>query len=265
MFASRKPPAVDPTQLEERYLRDLKLSRLARVAALFVTGMFFAWVIRYLPSGLDPDAYTGPGSLVMMFAVLAVGLAGLSMAYLFRAARRRDMLVAWSALFDEGTGLHNRQYFLDRLDLEIARATVDNRSFRVFLLQASRQGPKGELQRLNRDELSEVAAALRDNLSPYDTLASLRPDELAVLAPSIVPAVFEHTEEQLHGALRFALNKSHRSRTWRVRVAGSAFEGEMSDPVRLIDDTRAKLQQVPPILVEAGEGETANTSGTAAA
>jgi GGDEF domain-containing protein len=255
---------MEAGEIEERYLRDLKLSRLARVAALVVTGMFFAWVIPYLPSGLDPDAYTGPGSLAVMFSVLALSLGVLSMAYLFRATRRRDMLVAWSALFDESTGLHNRQYFLDRLDLEIARATVDNRSFRVFLLQATRQGPNGEVQRLNREELSEMAAALRDSLSPYDTLAALRPGELAVLAPSIVPAVFEHTEERLHGALRFALDRSKHHHPWRVRVAGSAFSGETSDPVRLIDDTRAKLQQATPIVVDPKAEAAGDTTEAAA-
>ncbi len=255
---------MDASQIEEHYLRDLKLSRLARVAALFVTGMFFAWIIPYLPSGLDPDAYTGPGSLAVMFSVLAIGLGVLSMAYLLRAARRRDMLVAWSALFDESTGLHNRQYFLDRLDLEIARATVDNRSFRVFLLQATRQGPHGELQRLNREELSDVAAALRQSLSPYDTLAALRPGELAVLSPSVVPAVFEQTEERLHGALRFAFDRSKNDHSWRVRVAGNAFSGDISDPVRLIDDTRAKLQQVTPILVDPKADPAERRTGAAA-
>lgn len=264
MVTSPKPTSVDPTKVEERYLSDLKLSRLSRFAALFVTGMFLAWIIPYLPSGLDPDAYTGPGSLALMLSVLAVGLAALSVAYLLRASRRREMLVAWSALFDESTGLHNRQYFLDRLDLEIARATIGNHSFRVFLLQATRQDPGGQLRRLNRDDLSAVAAALRENLGPYDTLASLRPDELAVLAPSVVPVVFEHTEEKLYGALRGAFKQAHKGQAWKVRIAGNALSGDVSDPVRLIDDTRELLRDVAPIVL-ATDGDGADPGSRTAA
>ncbi|MBI5287888.1 MAG: GGDEF domain-containing protein [Chloroflexi bacterium] len=264
MAASPKSSSVDPTMVEEHYLRDLKLSRLTRVAALVVTGMFFAWTIPYLPSGLDPDTYTGPGSLALMFSVLAVGLAALSIAYLLRASRRREMLVAWSALFDESTGLHNRQYFLDRLDLEIARATVGDRSFRVFLLQAARQDPGGQPQRLSREDLSAVAAALREQLSPYDTLASLRPDELAILAPGVVPLVFENTEQQLHAALRGALNQGHSGHAWKIRIAGNAVSGDISDPVRLIDETRAILQDVTPFFLAGDEPEMDHRSHDAA-
>jgi GGDEF domain-containing protein len=253
MSMSTNPQSLDPAQVTSRYLSDLKLSRLTRFAFFLVAGLFIAWVIPYMPSGLDPHTYAGPTSLAMMLSVLAVSLAALSMVYLLRAARRREVLLAWSALFDEGTGLHNRQYFLDRLDLEIARATINGHSFRVVLLQAQRQDKNGEFVRLEREELAEVAKEIRSTLSAQDTLAALRPDELAVLSPGVMPAFIEHTEEKLLGALRSVARRSARAHSWRIRVTGSALDGEVNDPARLIDDMRTRLQIAPPIVVKPEE------------
>jgi GGDEF domain-containing protein len=231
------------------YLSDLKLSRLSRFAFFLVAGLFIAWIAPFLPAGLDPHSYAGPTTLAVMLSFLAVALAALSMGYLLRAARRREVLLAWSALFDEGTGLHNRQYFLDRLDLEIARATINNHSFRVFLLQAQRQDKDGEFVRLERDELAEVAKEIRSTLNAHDTLATLRPDELAVLSPSVMPAFVERTEEKLLGALRSVALRTDGSHSWRIRVVGNAPDSKGADPERLIDDIRTQLPLVPPITI----------------
>lgn len=250
MPASPTPHSLGPKEVTANYLSDLKLSRLSRFAFFLVAGLFISWVAPFLPQGLDPNSYAGPTTLAVMLSFLAVSLAFLSMGYLLRAQRRREVLLAWSALFDEGTGLHNRQYFLDRLDLEIARTTIDNHSFRVFLLQAQRQDKDGEFVRLERDELADVAKEIRSTLSAHDTLAALRPDELAVLSPSISPAFIEHTEEKLLGALRSVAHRSDRSQSWRIRVIGNAPGSGSADPERMIDDIRNQLTVAPPITID---------------
>jgi GGDEF domain-containing protein len=250
MRASAKPRSLDPGKVTADYRSDLKLSRLSRFAFFLVAGAFLAWVAPYLPTGLDPNSYAGPTSLALTLSILAVSLAALSMLYLLRAARRRDILLAWSALFDEGTGLHNRQYFIDRLDLEIARATIDNRPFRIFLLQAQRQGKGGEFVRLGREELAAVAKEIRAALGLQDTLAALRADELAVLSPGVTPAFIEHTEDKLLDALRSVARRSSPARPWRIRVVGNEPDGGCSDPASVLDDIRTQLQTAPPIFVE---------------
>lgn len=253
MPAANKPSPLKPRDVSASYLKDLKLSRLSRFAFFLVAGLFLAWVAPYLPSGLDPNSYAGPTSLAIMLSILAVSLAALSMLYFLRAARQREVLLAWSALFDESTGLHNRQYFLDRLDLEIARSTIDNHSFRVFLLQAQRQDKDGEFVRLERAELAEVASEMRSALEARDTLAALRPDELAVLSPTVRPALLEHTEEKLLGVLRSLAHRKGNVHPWRIRLVGNDVGGEMSDPARVIDDVRSQLKTAPPIVVDTAE------------
>ncbi len=248
-----KPPVLKPGDATKGYLSDLKLSRLSRFGFFLVSGLFLAWVAPYLPVGLDASTYAGPMTLALMLSVLAVGLAAVSMLYFSRAARRREVLLAWSALFDESTGLHNRQYFLDRLDLEMARATIDGHSFRVFLLQAQRQDKNGEFVRLERAELAEVASQMRSALGAHDTLAALRPDELAVLSPTLMPALLERTEEKLLGALRSVAHRKGDATPWRIRLVGNDPRIEMSDAARVIDDVRSQLETSPPIVIDTAE------------
>ena len=46
-------------------------------------------------------------------AVAAIGLLAASI-----AQQRHEVLVAWSSIYDETTGLRNREFFLERLDLQ---------------------------------------------------------------------------------------------------------------------------------------------------
>lgn len=249
MAASDTEP-IEPKQATQAYLQDLKLGRLARFAFVLFAGMFFAWVIPYLPQGLDPSRYAAPSALAIMLAVAAVNLAILSMVYFVRASRRREILLAWGAMFDETTGLHNRQYFVDRLDLEMARATIKGRSFRLFLLQAQRQGKDGKFERLSRDELAEMAAMVKESANASETIASLRPDEIAVLVPSVAPVVVESADQRLLDAVRRFLGKVGPGPRWRVRLGGLTFDGEASDPMRFIDATRRAVSEAPAIVDE---------------
>ncbi|MDE3097462.1 MAG: GGDEF domain-containing protein [Chloroflexota bacterium] len=250
MTASDTEP-IEPKQATQAYLHDLKLGRLSRFAFVLFAGMFFAWAIPYLPRGLDPSAYAAPSAFAIMLAMAAVNLAILSMVYFFRASRRRDVLLAWGAMFDEATGLHNRQYFVDRLDLEMARATVKGRSFRVFLLQAQRQGKDGKIERLSREELVEMAAMMKESLNASETIASLRPDEIAVLVPGVALAVVEPTDQRILDAVKRFLGRagSGAGPGWRLRLGSLTYDGEASDPMKLIDATRRLASEAPAIVV----------------
>ncbi len=250
MPASGTADPIEPEAVKAHYIRALRISHLSRFAFFLVAGIFFAWAIPFMPHGLNARAYASATTLSLVLAFMAVSLAILSMVYFLLAARRREVLLAWSAVFDESTGLHNRQYFLDRLDLEIARANINNQSFRVFLLQARRQDGAGRYQRLSRDELAEIARTIRETLDANDTLAALRPDEFAVLAPSVLPTLVEHTEDRLKDALKHFVKGAQKRRGWKLRIGSVAFDGDVDDPVRLLDVSRRRLLAAPLLEID---------------
>ncbi|MEX2246658.1 MAG: diguanylate cyclase [Dehalococcoidia bacterium] len=249
MPAATPPANLAPDDVKKHYISALKLSHLTRAAFFVVAAIFFAWATPFLPFGLDAREYTSATAMAMMLAFMSVGLAVLSTLYFMRAARRRDVLLAWSAVFDESTGLHNRQYFLDRLDLEIARATVANRSFRIFLLQARRQDPSGRFVSMSREDLADFAKTVRETVDTNDTLASFRPDELALLTPSVVPTLMEPIEDRLLEALRRFTTRARKGKAWKIRMGSASFGADVDDPAKLLEETRRELLSSAPMML----------------
>lgn len=235
-----------------RYARAHALSRLARFACLVAAGMFFAWALPFFPFGpfgLDIGDYTGSTTMLLALAAMAVNLAILSMFYFTRATRHRDMWLAWSAVFEEESSLRNREYFLERLDLEIASANVSNRSFRVFLLQARRQTADGRFVNASRNELAELARSIREGLGGRATLGSVRPTELAVLTSGVRPAIIDTDEEQILTAIRRFISNRARVKCWKIQLGGTAFDGTEGDPITVLDRTRIGLIASPHIFL----------------
>lgn len=162
------------------YVRDVELSRLDRAACFAAVGLYFASVVPSLPEGLEPDGHAGPVILVVMLGCLAIGMAIVSMMYLVRAERQRAVAHARSLLFDDVTGLHNRQYFIEMLNMEIRHAAREQRRFFVVLLQLQRQDGHGD-PAARAHEIAAVATTIRSELQLGDRLAVLRNDEIAAI------------------------------------------------------------------------------------
>jgi GGDEF domain-containing protein len=240
---------VDPGAIKEHYLRTLKLSYLTRFGFFVVAGLFLAFALPFMPFGLDATDYTSTTMLAFGLALLAINLALLSMFFFVRAAQRREVMLAWSAVFDESTGLHNRTYFLERLDMEIERVRGTSRTFRVFLLQARHQDSSGRYVRMTRSEMADFAAILHDGLGDNDTLASLRPDELAVLAPGAHHHLVAPTEHKLNEAVMEFLRRSKNGRPWKIRMGTVAFDGNTEDPTGVLEDARRTLLASPAVML----------------
>jgi GGDEF domain-containing protein len=222
------------------YVRDVELSRLARAACFAAVGLYFASVVPSLPEGLEPDGHAGPVILVVMLGCLAIGMAIVSMMYLVRAERQRAVAHARSLLFDDVTGLHNRQYFIEMLNMEIRHAAREQRRFFVVLLQLQRQDGHGD-PAARAHEIAAVATTIRSELQLGDRLAVLRNDEIAAI-PLTNTLDGKLSEEQILSKFRLNLMRRQRKHKWRLRMCGMAFDGQGSDPARVIDAVRSKIR-----------------------
>ncbi len=222
------------------YVRDVELSRLARAACFAAVGLYFASVIPSLPDGLEPGTHAGPIILVVMLGCLAIGMAIVSMTYLVRAERQRAVSHDRSVVFDDVTGLHNRQYFVELLEMEIRHAAREHRRFFVVLLQLQRQDGSGDAV-ARGNEIAAVATVIRTELQIGDRLAVLRNDEIAAI-PLVNTLHGKISEEELLRTIRLSLAKRRRKFGWRLRICGMAFDGQLNDPQRVIDAVRSRIR-----------------------
>jgi GGDEF domain-containing protein len=170
------------------YYRWLRLSRLALGAFIFIGGVFLAWAVPWLPSGLEADDYT-PRLAFTVYLLGGAALTGL-LALVLRelALRSRERLMVWSTVYDEETGLHNRAYLFDWLALECDRARRSNGVFTVVVLQIRIGGAgispgSAEAARstVPIEGLQRVAQMLDPLLQPAGLIALLSQAELAVV------------------------------------------------------------------------------------
>ena len=165
--------------MHQSYFRWLRVSRLAMAAFFVLAVLFFLWMLPWLPSGLDAKDYTREVTftLYLLGGVTLVGVSTLALRELTR--RKRERLVAWSSLYDEATGLHNRAYLYDRLSLECDRAERRGSVFSVFVLQIRSSASKPILSNAVLQRLAEM---INSCTRSTDLVALLNGSELGVLA-----------------------------------------------------------------------------------
>lgn len=186
-----------------RYYLLLRRSRLLAAAFWATTGYFLFWAIPWFPGGLSEEDYTSRVALTLSLGGLCVVL-GIGTLVLREYLRRtKEALLAWSAVYDDTTGLYNRRYFYDRLSLECERARRQGTTFSLFVMRFEhsgryKRGPSaGGLRRL--------AGALTRATRSGDLVALLGGNELALMAMGVsrkmVPQVIERLKEALGGSL----------------------------------------------------------------
>ena len=167
------------SEMHQSYFRWLRVSRLAMAAFSVLVVLFFLWTLPWLPSGLDANDYT-PEVALTIYLLGGVTLVGASTLALREFTRRqRERLIAWSSLYDEATGLHNRAYLYDRLSLECERAERMGGVFSVFVLQIRSSTSKPIL---SNAALRRLAEMINGCTSPTDLVALLSGSELAIIA-----------------------------------------------------------------------------------
>ena len=184
------------------YYRWLRLSRLALGAFVIIGAVFVAWLVPWLPSGLDTDDYTPE----MAFAIYLLGGAAfiglLALSFRELARRDRDSLLVWASVYDETTGLHNRSYLFDRLALECERAGCSERPFTLFVIQTRLASTTHDSTPTLSAAAQEKLAALIDGIThPTDVVALLSGSELAVLAFGVGREQRQSLQHRLHAAV----------------------------------------------------------------
>ena len=121
--------------------------------------------------------------------------------------KRLEEDLLYLANHDPLTGLHNRRFFLERLQSVVDRAARGTHSFLLYLYLDNFKVVNNSLDHQAGDRLLvEVARTLRDQLRPGDELARLGGDEFTVLlhgADEAVAAKFARMLVQIFDESRF--------------------------------------------------------------
>lgn len=226
--------------LHKRYFNLVRLSRLTMLGFVVLAGIFVLWAVPWLPSGLEADDYT-PQLAFTVYLLGGLALAGLLALTLQELARRdRESLLVWTAVYDETTGLHTRQYLFDRLSLECERARRTDAVFTVIVIQLHlRRTKDGDSVALPPKALQEVARLIDRLTNPSDMVARLSDSEVAVLAMaadrSSRDALSERLRRAIVGELPRLIDDSDRS---LVRAGAVTFGNDGTDERSLIQAAR---------------------------
>ena len=194
-------------EVHRSYYQWLRLSRLALAAFFAMVGLFFFWILPWMPSGLDADDYT-PELAFTVYLLAGVSITGiLALGARELVRRKREGLIAWSAVYDEATGLHNRTFLYDRLSLECERAEHSGGVFYVIVLQIRLYRPTlGPLPTLSNAMLQQVAELINRLTRRSGLVALLSGSELAILAFELVRDSQDDLLERLRNAVATELS-----------------------------------------------------------
>lgn len=203
-------PQLGPTRsLRQRYLALLWRARV--VGAAFWTAMAFlvAWAVPWFPSGLSPEDYSREVLLTFALASSCASLGVAALVFRRGAQKTQESLVAWSALYDDTTGLYNSRSFYDRLSMECDRAKLHKGSFATLLLRLeatqshlrdSAEGIESHILRTAADELTRRTRAT-------DFPALLSGSQFAVLIGGVSDRTAEEAGARLARSVQEALPK----------------------------------------------------------
>ena len=161
---------------------------------------------------------------------------------------RRFLEARQLAELDALTGLHNRRYFDEVLDREVARANRYSRSLALILLDLDDfKAVNDRIGHLAGDALlAELGERVREALRSADIACRVGGDELAVILPE---STFEDAQ-QLYDRLQAAITARPLAGGERMGVSGGLAELERDD------DARSLFQRADEALYRAkGEGK----------
>jgi diguanylate cyclase (GGDEF)-like protein len=221
------------------------------VAFWVATAYFLYWAIPWFPGGLSEEDYTEQVALTLILGGLCVILGAGTLILRQHLRRIREALLAWTAVYDETTGLYNRRYFLDRLSLECERARRHGAAFSLILMRLEHgtghgRGPSaGALRRLG----TVLTRTARSN----DLVALLGGNELAVVAMGVSRRVAPQVVDRFKNALEGSLVDSGDRLNLRLGVA--TYGARCRDPGMLLRSARCSLTGKPFVEEEVEDGK----------
>jgi diguanylate cyclase (GGDEF)-like protein len=249
--ASEEKPRRGAVRLHRRYYALLRRSRLMAVAFWVATAYFLYWAIPWFPGGLSEEDYTEQVALTLMLGGLCVILGAGTLVLRQHLRGIREALLAWTAVYDETTGLYNRRYFLDRLSLECERARRQGATFSLILMRLEHgtgrgRGPSaGALRRLG----TVITRTARSN----DLVALLGGNELAVVAMGVSRKVAPQVVDRFRDALEGSL--VDRGDRLNLHLGVATYGARCRDPGMLLRSARRSLTGQPSVEEEVEDGK----------
>lgn len=160
---------------------------------VLLTVSFFALAALLIDQFGDVDAWLiWSATAVMSIAVLRLQLSFAANSRLLTESEER-------AMTDPLTGLHNHQYFQDRLAEEFQRARREERPLALLLIDIDNFKTINDLagHRAGDRVLKQIAAAMNDSTRVTDVTCRTGGDELAILAPDTEPDMALDVAERL--------------------------------------------------------------------
>lgn len=220
------------------YHRWLRLKRFALVAFLSMAAAFLFWAIPWLPSGLDTSDYTPELAFttyllggIAITAVAAMGCQEL-------ARRNREGILAWGSVYDEATGLHNRDYLYDRIALECERAKRNEGVFSIVVFRVQADDPSPGLM--------TVAELIEGVTHRFDVIALLSDSELAVLSIGVGEEHRRRFVDRIVGTVTTKLSDaSARPGAVDLRAGAATYGADGDDTDTLVQAARAATRRAP--------------------
>lgn len=226
-------------RIHRSYFRAARWSRVATAAFWAVVVLFFLWAIPVFPWGMTVDDYSP--QVIVAFLILAScsGIVAVALLTHSIAERRREALVAWASIYDRATGLRNREYFLERLQLQ-CKLGQEMAEYRVGLIlltvEDRRDGgaPQPAEERLFRLIGMHVASQMR----PSDLVAVVSGTELAVLVSAGSPVALQTISSRIRRLLSPKLKEMAGEAAARLLVRMGAASLENAEPEALLAAAR---------------------------
>ena len=225
----------DSVHLHHRYYQLLRRSRLMAVAFWAAMSYFIFWAVPWFPGGLNEKDYTERVAFTFVLGG-ACGFLGISTLVVREYLRRtRESLLAWRAVYDDTTGLYNRQYFYDRLALECERARRQGTTFSLIVMRFEHRAGRG--RHPDADALRRLSTALGRAARSNDLAAVLGGNELAVVATDVTRKMLPQVMERLERALESSL--AHSGEPLQLRLGSATYGARCRHPSTLLRLARA--------------------------
>ena len=237
------------------YFRVSKWTRLARIAFWGLFVIFLLWALPVFPWGMSTADYSPKVLLALFLLGVCPGVAAIYLLAAGSASRHREALVAWSSIYDEATGLRNREFFLERLELQ-CRLGKDLAEYRVavILVTVEEQSEDGRKPHAPDDEVfRRFGAHLLKQMRPSDLVAAISGTEMAILAAAgstyALSSIVSRVRRSLEAKAQALAGAS--AERLLIRMGYASLSSSDPEPEALLEAARNDLT-----LVYSGQKET---------
>jgi len=233
-------------RVRKSYRRAATWSRLATLAFWVIFAIFLFWAVPVFPWGMSEDDYSPQVLLGLFLLGCCPGVTAIALLARSIAAQRREALVAWSSIYDQSTGLRNREFFMERLRLqcELGRDVAEYRVGLVLLTVEDLPRARRKPQPANDEVFRRIATHVARQLRPSDLLAGLSSTEMGVLvsvgSEAAVYAVASRIEHSLN--VRIGGLAGEAASRLIIHIGCASLDSEQSGPEALLESARKALK-----------------------